>query len=204
MFGHQDQESQNSTNSNPDPVASATTAPDYSNQMSQFSNNSPSSDNSLTDTTPTLASEGNQTTDPAISSVSSNITPNSEALSPAGGYPKNASEKIKSNDDSDTDDFNFEDIPSTPVVTGNHNQDLTAIKQQVITELSPLIDKLDQTPQDRFRTLMMMIQATDNQTLIEAAYEAAHNIDDEKNKAQALLDILNEINYFTQPHNSSN
>src|ERR1035438_3427068 len=135
MFGHQDQESQNNTNSNPDPVASATTAPDYSNPMSQFSNNSPSSDNSLVDATPTLASEGNQTSDPAISSVSSNINPDTEVLSPAGGYPKKASEKIRANDDSNNDDLNFENISSTPVSSTSHDPDLTTIKQQVITEL---------------------------------------------------------------------
>jgi len=46
--------------------------------------------------------------------------------------------------------------------------------------------------------LMMMIQASDNQELVKAAYDAAHSIPDEKVKAQALLDIVNEINYFTQ------
>jgi len=46
----------------------------------------------------------------------------------------------------------------------------------------------------------MMIQAADDQSLIKDAYEAAQNINDEKARAQALLDIVNEINYFTQ-HN---
>ena len=46
--------------------------------------------------------------------------------------------------------------------------------------------------------MMMMIQASDNQSLIESAYEAAHKITDEKARAQALLDVVNEINYFTQ------
>ena len=43
-----------------------------------------------------------------------------------------------------------------------------------------------------------MIQAADDQSLIKTAYEAAQQITDEKSKAQALLDIVNEINYFTQ------
>jgi hypothetical protein len=62
-----------------------------------------------------------------------------------------------------------------------------------------LVGQLDLTPEERFRTTMMMIQSTDNQTLIPAAYEAAQNITEEKVRAQALLDIVNEINYFTQP-----
>jgi hypothetical protein len=44
---------------------------------------------------------------------------------------------------------------------------------------------------------MMMIQASDNQDLIKEAYSAAQAITDEKTRAQALLDIVNEINYFT-------
>jgi hypothetical protein len=43
-----------------------------------------------------------------------------------------------------------------------------------------------------------MIQASDNESLIKTAYEAAQQITDEKVRAQALLDVVNEINYFTQ------
>jgi len=76
--------------------------------------------------------------------------------------------------------------------------ELLGIKRQVLTQLSPLVDHLDQMPEERFRTLMMMIQASDDQALVKSAYEAAKKITDEKARAQALLDIVNEINYFTQ------
>ncbi len=79
--------------------------------------------------------------------------------------------------------------------------DLLNIKQQALQQLTPLVDHLDQTPEEKFRTTMMMIQASDDQSLVKEAYEAAQKITDEKVKAQALLDIVNEINYFTQ-HNS--
>lgn len=75
--------------------------------------------------------------------------------------------------------------------------DLLDIKQKALQELSPLVKHLDQTPSDKFKTTMMMIQASDDQALIPAAYEAANKIANEKEKAQALLDIVNEINYFT-------
>lgn len=84
--------------------------------------------------------------------------------------------------------------------TDTTGSDLLSLKQQALTELSPLVDHLDQTPEEKFRTTMMMIQASDNQALIETAYRAAQAIPDEKVKAQALLDIVNEINYFTQQH----
>jgi hypothetical protein len=75
---------------------------------------------------------------------------------------------------------------------------LIDIKQQALQQLTPLVGHLEQSPEEKFRTTMMMIQASDNQTLIKTAYEAAQAITDEKTRAQALLDIVNEINYFTQ------
>jgi hypothetical protein len=78
------------------------------------------------------------------------------------------------------------------------SDDLLDIKQDALKQLSPLISHLDQSPEEKFRTTMMMIQASDDQSLIKNAYEAAQNIGDEKARAQALLDIINEINYFTQ------
>ncbi len=76
--------------------------------------------------------------------------------------------------------------------------DLVDIKQKALQELSPLVAHLDQTPEEKFRTTMMMIQATDDQSLLQAAHDAAKQITDEKVRAQALLDVINEINYFTQ------
>lgn len=86
-----------------------------------------------------------------------------------------------------------EDKDSSPT-----NDDLISIKQQALTQLSPIVQHLDQSPEEKFKTLMMMIQANDNQALIKDAYEAAEQISDEKAKSQALLDVVNEINYFTQ------
>lgn len=78
------------------------------------------------------------------------------------------------------------------------NSDLLSLKQSALHELSPLLGHLDQTPEEKFRTTMMMIQAADDQSLLQAAYDAARSITDEKARAQALLDVVNEINYFTQ------
>jgi len=75
---------------------------------------------------------------------------------------------------------------------------LTDLKQQALQQLAPLVGQLEQTPEEKFRTTMMMIQASDNQDLLQAAYDAANQITDEKAKAQALLDVINEINYFSQ------
>ena len=82
--------------------------------------------------------------------------------------------------------------------------ELIEIKQKALNELSPLVNQLDQTPEEKFKTTMMLIQASDNQALIPDAYAAAQSITDEKIKAQALLDVINEINYFTQQQNQHN
>lgn len=78
------------------------------------------------------------------------------------------------------------------------DNDLLSIKQDALQQLGPLVDHLDQSPEEKFRTKMMMIQANDDQSLVRDTYETAKQITDDKERAQALLDIINEINYFTQ------
>lgn len=95
---------------------------------------------------------------------------------------------------------NSHDAAAQPTEHGNDA--LIDIKQKALTQLTPLVGHLEQTPEEKFRTTMMMIQASDDQSLVPVAYEAANAIIDEKAKAQALLDIVNEINYFTQHHQS--
>lgn len=89
------------------------------------------------------------------------------------------------------------DSKDEPSYTAN---DLIDIKQKALSQLSPLVGHLEQSPEEQFKTTMMMIQASDDQTLVKTAYEAAQKIEDEKIRAQALLDIVNEINYFTAHH----
>ncbi len=98
----------------------------------------------------------------------------------------------------------YEETPapaSDPGTATSSPQDdnLLDIKRQALQQLSPLLGHLNQTPEEKFKTTMMMIQAADNKELVKTAYEAAEQINDEKSKAQALLDVINEINYFIQP-----
>jgi hypothetical protein len=90
-------------------------------------------------------------------------------------------------------------MPSDSVSPAPQNQDaLVDIKAQALNNLAPLVSHLEQTPEEKFKTTMMLIQASDNSELIKDAYAAANQISDEKDRAQALLDVVNEINYFTQ------
>lgn len=136
--------------------------------------------------------------------------PINDVLSPAGGFPRSTGDQVLSAPVAPApviDPPAPVPAPVTPpqdLVTADDTDisGLLNIKHMALEELLPLIDKLDQTPEERFRTVMMMIQASDNKDLIDKAYESAHKITDEKLRAQALLDIVNEINYFTSSQES--
>lgn len=89
----------------------------------------------------------------------------------------------------------------SPVSDGDDK--LLNIKQQALTSLTPLLGHLEQSPEEKFRTTMMLIQASDNSELLGEAYAAANLIEDEKVRANALLDVVNEINYFTHHQNKT-
>ncbi len=142
-------------------------------------------------------------TDP-VSPVPSTVAPEPDVTAPsADAPPYNTSpvDEVPSVADQPLDKT-APDITSTmptaepPASTGS--SDLLSLKQQALQSLSPLLGKLDQTPEEKFRTIMMLIQASDDQSLVQSAYDAANQITDEKARAQALLDVVNEINYFTQ------
>jgi hypothetical protein len=92
--------------------------------------------------------------------------------------------------------------PTASSLLQDNTQDdgLLKLKQQALQSLAPLVDQLDQSPEEKFKTTMMLIQASDNAELVHEAYDAANKIEDEKARARALLDVVNEINYFTQHH----
>ncbi|HJP81239.1 MAG TPA: hypothetical protein VJ841_02510 [Candidatus Saccharimonadales bacterium] len=82
-----------------------------------------------------------------------------------------------------------------PAVPG----DLEAIKQDALSELRPLVDKLDVSPEEKFDTYLLLLRSTDDQALIAPAHDAAKNITDEARRAQALLDVIKEIDYLSGP-----
>jgi len=118
-----------------------------------------------------------------------------DIISPAGGFPKRPT-------------YQFPQGAPPPV--GNDqadapaaNPELIDVRDHALEELEPLLDKLDLPPEDKFRAIMMILQAKDDEKLVKKAYEAAHAIEDEETKARALYDIVNEVNYFTQPPEAS-
>lgn len=82
--------------------------------------------------------------------------------------------------------------PAAPV------SDLESIKKDALGELRPLIDKVDLPAEEKFDTYLMLIRSTDDVSLIAPAHAAAQGITDEKRKAEALLDIVKEIDYLSR------
>jgi len=86
--------------------------------------------------------------------------------------------------------------PTAPAPQGSG--ELDSIKLEALQELRPLVDKLNVSPEEKFDTYLLLLRSTDDKALIEPAHEAARAITDETRRAQALLDIIKEIDFLSQ------
>ncbi len=89
-------------------------------------------------------------------------------------------------------------LPVSPAVTASDTS-LDSVKKEAIGELRPLVDKLNVSPEEKFDTYLLLIRSTDDKTLIAPAHEAAKAIVDETKRADALLNIIKEIDFLTNP-----
>ncbi len=93
--------------------------------------------------------------------------------------------------------------PDLPNLSGSDgDDDLMGVKQAALEQLSPLVDHLDLPPEQKFDTYMEILRASDDRALVQPAFDEAQKIEDEDKKAQALLDVVNEVNYLTQDHDA--
>jgi hypothetical protein len=88
--------------------------------------------------------------------------------------------------------------PPAVVPTGvaTLSPELESLKKDALEELRPLVDKLDLPAEEKFDTLLLIIRSTDDQSLLGAAHTAAKSIENETKRAQALLDVIKEIDFF--------
>lgn len=89
-------------------------------------------------------------------------------------------------------------IPAFDVPVPTQSSGLEGVKKDAIQELRPLIDHIDLPPEEKFDTYLLLIRSTDDSSLIAPAHVAAQSITDEKRKAEALLDIIKEIDYLSK------
>ena len=89
--------------------------------------------------------------------------------------------------------------PSNNIPVSDGNNNLDGIRKSALNELRPLVDKLELQPEEKFDIYLLLLRNTDDTTLIAPAHAAAQNITDETRRAQALLDVIKEIDYLSTP-----
>lgn len=99
--------------------------------------------------------------------------------------------------DADNDEMDHETVSTSPAIaTTAPSSDLDQLKSSALDDLKPLVGKLNQSPEEKFDTLLLIIRSTDDQSLLAEAHAAAKQITDDAKRAQALLDIIKEVDYF--------
>ena len=101
-------------------------------------------------------------------------------------------------------DNNINEIEAEEILAPNPAQpvsnfgglNLDNIKISALQDLRPLVDKLNVSNEEKFDIYLLLLRSSDDNTLIQPAYEAARNIEDETKRANALLDVIKEIDYF--------
>lgn len=156
----------------------------------------PADDSASTDSSDDNASDASKD-DPGDESIDDNSNSDTPALPSVAD--DDAGDSSDADFDSDEDEKpSSDDTEGESSMPGVDTDKLADMKQQALDHLEPLADHLDQTPEEEFKTTMMRIQGNDNHTLLDKALKAAKNISDDKARAQAMLDIVNEVNYFSQ------
>ena len=171
----------------------------------------PSPDGAAIAADPQVMSAGTTAPSPDLNAVAKDLT----ATTPMSDFSAPSPEKKVESKQSDSATgiaFSGNDLPSgisvdadahlpvspvKPSEGSGDNGELDTVKNSALEQLRPLIEKLDLEPADKFDKYLMMLRASDDPALIKPAFNAAQGIEGEKEKAQALLDIINEINYIT-------
>jgi len=86
---------------------------------------------------------------------------------------------------------------SMPSFNPSKTNDLDSIKKNALLELRPLVDKLGIPAEEKFDIYLLLLRSTDDKALIAPAHDVACKITDEAKRAQALLDIIKEIDYLS-------
>lgn len=73
---------------------------------------------------------------------------------------------------------------------------LEALREKALQILVPMVDEIQDAPERRFEILITASRSSGgNEQLLSKALEAAQQIENANDKANAVLDVLNEVNY---------
>ena len=124
------------------------------------------------------SASGNSTEMDAVSAIADKVAAGEGA--PAEGAPAESEAPVEST------------IAADPKAAYG-DPDLGVVKTKALTDLRPLVDKVEMSPESKFKIYREIISATHDKAAIEPAYEAATGIAVEKDKAEALLFIVDTI-----------
>ncbi len=95
------------------------------------------------------------------------------------------------------------EIPAAPVMPAGKavygDPDLDRVKTMALSDLRPIIESVDIEPAKKFKIYKEIIDMTEDKACIEPAYNAAKGIEDQKEKAEALLFVVDTIDKLGIP-----
>lgn len=98
-----------------------------------------------------------------------------------------------------------EETPSlegpTPIIGsggggGSADSDLGKVKSMALSDLRPVLESIDMPAESKFKIYKDIIEVTQDKASIEPAYSAAKAISNDKERAEALLYIIETIDKF--------
>lgn len=81
----------------------------------------------------------------------------------------------------------------TPTLGGSADSDLGKVKSMALSDLRPVLESVDMPAEGKFKIYKDIIAVTNDKASIEPAYAAAKSISNDKERAEALLYIIETI-----------
>ena len=85
-------------------------------------------------------------------------------------------------------------LGSGPKQASYGDPDLDRVKSSALSDLRPIIEKIDLSAEKKFEIYKEIIDSMNDKACIEPAYNAAKGIKDDKERAEALLFVVEAIN----------
>ena len=86
-----------------------------------------------------------------------------------------------------------EETTETESTSDNLNLSTAEVKQAALRDLVPLLDKIDMANTQKFKIYQEIFEDLKDYTALESAYQVARNIEDETERAKALLYLVEAI-----------
>jgi len=83
--------------------------------------------------------------------------------------------------------------PSAPIGSSVASGDLDQVKMSALNDLKPIIERVNISPEDKFKIYREILEDMPDKAVVEPAYNVAKQIADEAERAEALLFVVQKI-----------